>query len=55
MIYRGPGFLAVIWFGSSSTPSPHTRQQVVFLSQSYYVLPTEGGGVGAKSYDGEKA
>ncbi len=22
MIYRGPGFLAVAWFGSSSTPSP---------------------------------
>jgi hypothetical protein len=22
MIYRGPGFLAVAWFGSSLTPSP---------------------------------
>ncbi len=22
MIYRGPGFLAVVWFGSSPTPSP---------------------------------
>ena len=22
MIYRGPGFLAVVWFGSSFTPSP---------------------------------
>ena len=22
MIYRGPGFLAVVWFGSSTSPSP---------------------------------
>ncbi len=27
MIYRGPGFLAVVWFGSSPTPSPLSRQQ----------------------------
>ncbi len=29
MIFKGPGFLAVLWFGSSPTPSPLTRQQVV--------------------------
>ncbi len=28
MIYRGPGFLVVVWFGSSPTPSPLSRQQV---------------------------
>ncbi len=35
-IYRGPGFLAVVWFGSTPTPFlPLSRQQVnlsVFLS-----------------------
>ncbi len=25
MIYRGPGFLAVVWFGSSPTPSPVSK------------------------------
>ncbi len=27
-IYRGPGFLAVVWFGSSPTLSPLSRRQV---------------------------
>jgi hypothetical protein len=31
MIYRGPGFLAVVWFGSSPTPSPVSK----FLSLSH--------------------
>ncbi len=31
---EGPGFLAVIWFGSSPNPFPLSRQQVISLSQS---------------------
>jgi hypothetical protein len=54
MIYRGPGFLAVVLFGSSPcTPF------VVSLSQSSCVSPVEltngRGGRGAKTYDDEKA
>ncbi len=42
MIYRGPGFLSVEWFGSSPAPFfPHSRQQVVSLSQSSCVSPVE--------------
>ncbi len=41
MINRGPGFLAVVWFDSSPTPSPLSRQQVVSLSQSSCVSPIE--------------
>ncbi len=64
MIYchRGPGFLAVVWFGSSPILSPPlSRQQVVFLAQSSCVSPVEpvltgkgdmGGGV--KLYNREK-
>ncbi len=66
MIYRGPGFFAVVWFGSSSPPSPLfpiRPQQVVFLSQSSCVFPVwltdgrgcRGGGGGAKPYDRMKA
>jgi hypothetical protein len=52
MIYRGPGFLAVVRFGSSPNPLPLLDQQVVSLSQSFCVLPVEltdrgGGGRGA--------
>ncbi len=39
MIYRGPGFLAVARFGSSTTPSPLSRRKVVSLSQSSCVSP----------------
>jgi hypothetical protein len=60
MIYRGPGYLAVIWFGSSL--SLLSRQQVTSLSQSSYVSPFEltdgregGAGRGAESYFREKA
>ncbi len=28
LFYRGPGFLAVVWFGSSPTPLPHTFPSV---------------------------
>ncbi len=31
IIYRGPGFLAVVWFGSSPTPSPVSKLSL-FLS-----------------------
>jgi hypothetical protein len=40
MIYRGPGFLAVVWFGSS-TMHPLSRQKFVSLSQSSCVSPVE--------------
>ncbi len=53
MIYRGPGFLAVVWFGSSSLlpPFPAFCLQVVSLSQPFWVSPvssllTGGGGRG---------
>ncbi len=52
IIYRGPSFLAVVWFGSSPIPyTPLFRQQVVSLSQSSCMSPGEdtkgsGGGVG---------
>ncbi len=53
MIYRGPGFLAVVGFSSSSTPSPPPpRERVVSLSQSSSESPAEltnGKGVGEES------
>ncbi len=61
MIYRGPGFLAVVHIIRllAMHPSfPPSLQQVVSLSQSSCVSPVEltggKGGRGAKSYDGEK-
>ncbi len=42
VIYRGPGFLAVVWFGSAPTHfHPLFRQQVIFLSQFSCVPPYE--------------
>ncbi len=42
MLYRGPGFLAVAWFGSSPTPSPPFPSDIVVsLSQSSSVSPFE--------------
>jgi hypothetical protein len=38
MISRGPGFLVVVWFGSSPIPPLLSCQQVVFLSQSSCVF-----------------
>ncbi len=63
IIYRGPGLLVVVWFGSSPTLSPPlTSASCLSLSQSPYVSPVElnnvreaGGGGGAKSYDDKKA
>jgi hypothetical protein len=59
MIFRGPGFLAVVLFSSY----PLSGQQVVSLSQSTCVSPVqltngirgEEGGKRAESYDDEKA
>ncbi len=58
MIYRGPSFLAVTWFGSL----PPSRQQAVSLSQSACVSPdelTDGRGVrgwgSSQTYDGWKS
>ncbi len=55
IIYRGPGFLAVVWFGSTQPTSlPLSRQQVASLSQSSCVSPVEladgreGEGVGVE-------
>ncbi len=67
LIYRGPGFLVVVWFGFSAIPSPPPLVSKFSLLLS---LPEcrllsleltemrgggEGGGGGAKSYYGEKA
>ncbi len=42
IIYRGPGFLAVFWFGHSPRPlPPPAGEQVVSLSQSSCVSPVE--------------
>ncbi len=42
MIYRGPGFLAVVRFGSSPTPShPLFPQPLVSLSQSSCLSPVD--------------
>ncbi len=38
-IFREPGFLAVVCFGSSPTPSPLSRRQIVSLSQPSCVSP----------------
>jgi hypothetical protein len=57
MIYRGPGFLVVVLFGSS--PAPHSHQLVFFLfslplpSQVEFTNGEREGGRGAKSYDRE--
>ncbi len=50
-IKKGPDFLAVEWIGSSQTPPPHSRQQIVSLTQSSCVSLGEltdgrGGGWG---------
>ncbi len=61
MIYRGPGILAVAWFGSSPSPYPPLPS----VSSTGATRETEkerqladgrvGGGGGAESYDHEKA
>jgi hypothetical protein len=61
MIYRVLGFLVVIWFGSSP-PLPRSSASCPFLSvflsvagRAHWRERGDGGGGGAKSYDGEKA
>jgi hypothetical protein len=62
-IYRGSGFLAIVWFGSSPTPSPHLPSASCLsfsdscVSPVDWVVHTDGGewGGGAQSYDDEKA
>ncbi len=53
-IYRGPCFLAIVWFGSYPTPSSRKldQQHTGRLRTRENLLTEEG--VGAKSYDGEK-
>jgi hypothetical protein len=41
MIYRGPGFLAVILFGSSLTPPPISHRKVVSLSRPSCTSPAK--------------
>jgi hypothetical protein len=57
MIFWGPGFLAVVWFGSSPTPLPSTRSHsfLVFLCVTGRREVWGGGGGEAKSYDCKKA
>ncbi len=67
MIYRRPGFLAVVWLGSfppNNPPSPVSKLSLflnfsIFLSVARWAYWRERGGGrgggGAKSYDGEKA
>jgi len=42
LIYRGPGFLAVVCFGSSPPPLPPSCQQLVSLSQSSEISAGRG-------------
>ncbi len=62
-IYRGPGFRNVVWFGSSTTPSPSPVSKLV---RRHIGRPTkkdksqtgegwEEVGRGAESYDGESS
>ncbi len=65
MIFRGPGFLAVVWFGSSHTPSPlnvsklHWRHTERLRMRDNLLTGWGGGGAGveivADSYDRKKA
>ncbi len=62
MICRGPGFLAVVWFGSfPPPPSPVSKLDRRHIQEDWERETTcwgRGGGgkaIGAKSYDGEKA
>jgi hypothetical protein len=54
MIYREPGFLDVVWFGSSPTPSPVSKLSLFFSlpvsARSSLHEEAEGGeGVGEES------
>ncbi len=64
MIYRGPGFLVVLWFGSSpnrATPFPLSPQQARPAihrnteKERQLAVGRGGGGWGAETYDRTKA
>ncbi len=57
MIYRGPGLLAVVWFGSfPQTPPPLFLSLPVCRRSSLLMVYGGGGGGGrSKSYDGGQA
>ncbi len=58
MIYRGPGFLAVVWFIPPPLPSANCLSFSVFLclaGRAYYRERGGGGERGAKSYNRKKA
>jgi hypothetical protein len=57
MIYRGPDFLAVVWFGSSPTPSPSPALPAAHRKTEKKIhLADWRVGAGVKSYDtSEKA
>ncbi len=65
IIFGGPSFLAVVWFGSTPVPSPLSVQQIVSLSQAWGFMCVagranwresgRGGERGAESYDRKKA
>ncbi len=65
LLYRGQGFLGVVWFGSSKTLSPRFQStsclsfSVLLWVAGHVMLANRreayGGGVGAKSEDGKKS
>ncbi len=58
IIHRGQGFLAVVWFVSSPSPSPphqEARPATLRKRDSLLMREGEGGGQGAESYDRKEA
>jgi hypothetical protein len=60
IIYRGPGFLSVVLFGSKPTPSPVSKLPLFFLClpvgrRRPSLILGERGGPGAEFYDRKKA
>ena len=55
MVYRGPGFLAVVWVGPSTLPSVSSTRKTLKERQVVKGEGGEGGGRGAESYDRKKA
>jgi hypothetical protein len=51
ILYRGPGFFAVVWFGSSPSPVSKLERR---RTEKERQLPDSRVGGGGKSYDGEK-
>jgi hypothetical protein len=58
IIYRGPSSLAVVWFGSTPSPFPHSPDSKLPLPVcrwSRLLAGEGGGGRGAKLFDRKKA